>query len=271
MTPSGSPRVVALLPAWNSEAFIEKTLASLAAQTYGNLHVLISDDASADRTGAICEAFAAATPRTRYLRQPTRLGWIGNVNALLHAADGDYVFFALHDDPLEPTYVERLVEALETHPRAVLAFADVEGAGRRWSYTALDGVSDRFERAKRTLTRNGAWWVPYRGLFRAGAAGRIGGMRRHMAGEFMADWPWLFQLSLLGEFVRVPEPLVHKVWLKRGLSLGWRHSPWQRLGVALACMRAVRRAGFPWGEELRLHRTVLLAPLKRRWWAWRER
>lgn len=135
-----TPRVVALLPARNGEAFIEETLASLAAQTYGNLHVLIFDDASTDRTGAICEAFAAATPRTRYLRQPTRLGWIGNVNALLHAADGDYVFFAQHDDPLEPTYVERLVNALETHPRAVLAFADVEAAGRRWSYTYLDGV-----------------------------------------------------------------------------------------------------------------------------------
>jgi glycosyltransferase involved in cell wall biosynthesis len=268
---SALPRVAALLPARNAEAFIGETLASLAAQTYAGLQVLISDDASTDRTPAICAAFAAATPRARYLAQEGRLGWIGNVNALLRAADADYVFLALHDDPLEPAYVERLVDALETHPRAVLAFADVEAAGRRWTYTHLEGVGDRFERARRMLTRHGHWWVPYRGLFRAAAARRIGGMRRHVAGEFMADWPWLLQLSLLGEFVRVPEPLVHKVWLKSGLSLGWRHSPWQRLGVALACMGVVRHAGFAWAEELRLHRTVLLSPLARRWWIVRAR
>lgn len=268
---SALPRVVALLPARNAEAFIGPTLSSLAAQTYPGLEVLISDDASTDRTPALCAAFAATTPRVQYLAQPKRLGWIGNVNALLHAADGDYVFFALHDDPLEPTYVERLVAALETHPRAVLAFADVEAVGRRWTYTRLEGVSDRFERARWILTRDGPWWAPYRGLFRPGVARQIGGMRRHPAGEFMADWPWLLRLSLLGEFVRVPEPLVHKVWLESGLSRRWRHSPWQKLGVMLACMGVVRRAGFTWSEELRLHRTVLLAPLKRRWWTLRGR
>jgi hypothetical protein len=87
----------------------------------------------------------------------------------------------------------------------------------------------------------------------------------------MADWPWLLALALAGEFVRVPEPLVHKVWLERGLSLSWRHSRWQKLGVALACLGVVRRAGLRWRDELRLHRTALLAPLSRRWWAVRER
>ncbi len=50
------------------------------------------------------------------IRQPVRLGWIGNANALLRAAAGDYVFFAFHDDPLQPDYVERLVDALERAP-----------------------------------------------------------------------------------------------------------------------------------------------------------
>jgi len=266
-----APRVVALVPAWNAEGFIGATLASLAAQTYPGLEVRISDDASTDGTGAICAAFAATTPRVRYLAQRQRLGWVGNVNALLREADADLAFFALHDDPLEPTYVERLVDALERHPRAVLAFTDVDAAGRRWTYPHLDGVPDRFERARRVLTRSGPWWVPYRGVFRAPAVRRIGGMRRHLAGEFMADWPWLLRLALIGEFARVPEPLVHKVWLERGLSLRWRRSPWQKLGVLLACMGVVRAAGFGRAEELRLHGVALSAPLRRRWWRVRER
>jgi glycosyltransferase involved in cell wall biosynthesis len=86
---------MALLPAWRAERFIESTLEALAAQTYGNLHILISDDASPDSTAELCEAFAVRTPRTRVIRQTRNLGWVGNSNALLQAAQRDYYFFAL--------------------------------------------------------------------------------------------------------------------------------------------------------------------------------
>ena len=92
------PTVVALVPAWRSAAFIQETLDSLGAQTYPNLHVLISDDASPDNTAEICEAFAARRANTRVIRQAKNLGWIGNVNALLREAAGDYFFFAFHDE-----------------------------------------------------------------------------------------------------------------------------------------------------------------------------
>jgi glycosyltransferase involved in cell wall biosynthesis len=260
------PRVVACMPAWNSEKFIEETLQSLAAQTYGNLELLISDDASSDRTASICQEFARTHERVRYIRQPRRLGWIGNVNSLLRVAQGDYLFFAFHDDPLRPSYVERLVDALERHPDAVLAFADVEAHGTRRAFTALDGVRDRAERARRMLSGQGDWWVPNRGLFRAAAALQLRGMRRHIAGEFAADWPWLLRLTLLGEFVRVPEPLVTKVWLKEGLTRVWRHSRWQKFGVSLACAAVIRKAGFPLSEELELYSHLVVPPAKRLWW-----
>jgi glycosyltransferase involved in cell wall biosynthesis len=260
------PRVVACMPAWNSEKCIEETLQSLAAQTYANLELLISDDASSDGTAAICQEFARTHARVRYVRQPRRLGWIGNVNSLLHIARGDYFFFAFHDDPLKPSYVERLVDALERHPDAVLAFADVEVHGTPRAFTALDGVQDRAERARRMLRWGGDWWVPNRGLFRAGAARELRGMRRHIAGEFAADWPWLLRLTLLGEFVRVPEALVRKVWLKEGLTRVWRHSAWQKFGVSLACASVIRKAGFPLAEELELYSHLVLPPAKRIWW-----
>jgi glycosyltransferase involved in cell wall biosynthesis len=76
------PKVVALMPAWNAESFIVPVLESLAAQTYPNLEVLISDDASADRTVGICEEFKARHANFRLIRQPRNFGWIGNVNAL---------------------------------------------------------------------------------------------------------------------------------------------------------------------------------------------
>jgi glycosyltransferase involved in cell wall biosynthesis len=255
-----SPRVVALLPAWNAASFIEPVLRSLDGQTYANLQVLVSDDASSDGTGAICERLARGRPRFVVHRQITNRGWIGNVNWLLKQAEGDYFFFAFHDDPLEPTYVERLVEALEAAPDAVLAFTDViidrndldpTGIGER-RYVGLEGLATVRERLRVLMRREREWWVPNRGLFRAAAARRVGGLRRHPGGEYSADWPWLIHLTLLGRFVRVPEPLVHKVWLPEGLSIRWGRSLRRRLGVVVGAAREIARADLPWPLRLRL-------------------
>lgn len=250
------PRVVALLPAWNSATFIGPTLESLAAQTYGNLEVLISDDASSDGTADVCTRFVAAHPQFRLMRQARRQGWIGNVNVLLREAQADYLFFAFHDDPLRPTYVASLVEALESNPRAVLAFSDIELGPADRSYTELDGVSERLERARRIIRKQGLWWIPNRGLFRSEAAARIGGMRRHLAGEYSADWPWLVRLALLGEFARVPRPLIRKVWRNEGVSMSWKGTPWQAFGVAAACAREIARAGITISEQVSLYREL---------------
>lgn len=246
------------MPTWNAAAFVHDTLTSLAAQTYPNLEILISDDASSDGTPAICERIVAADSHFRLVRQQRRLGWVGNVNVLLKHARGDYCFFAFHDDPIEPPYVARLVDALERFPRAVLAFSDVYSRDRIDRYRELEGITDRLERARRIIRKQGAWWVPNRGLFRMEAARRIGGMRRHLAGEYKADWPWLLHLALLGEFVRVPEPLIRKVWRPESLAAGWQRefTGWQATAVVLACAREVRRASPPASEQIRMYREL---------------
>jgi glycosyltransferase involved in cell wall biosynthesis len=266
-----TPRVVACMPAWNSTSFIAPVLESIVTQTYRNLELLISVDASTDGTAKLCEEFAASHPNCRVIRQPRRVGWIANTNALLRAADGDYLFFAFHDDPLRPTYIVRLVEALERNPRAVLAFSDMDTNRGPSSYTDLDGVSDRFERARRLLLACGDWWVPNRGLFRATAAKAIGGMRRHLAGENTADWPWLLRLALMGEFVRVPEALVCKNFREESLSSTWKKGIWKRVAVQMACLRVVREAGFPLSQELHLWSDRVALGLKEEWWRLEKR
>jgi GT2 family glycosyltransferase len=193
-------------------------------------------------------------------RQPRNLGWIGNVNWLLRHAEADYVFFAFHDDPLEPDYVQCLVDALERAPGAVLAFTDAvvdyrserESWVRTLSYPELDGLATARERLAVLARREGLWWIPNRGLFRKSAALRVGGLRRHLGGEFCADWPWLLHLALLGAFVRVPRPLVRKVWSEQGLSNSWRWAARKRIAVTLACFTEILRADLPRRERLRL-------------------
>lgn len=267
-TAPNSPRVVACLPTWNAESFIVDTLESLAAQTYPNLEVLISDDASTDRTAKICEQFAAVDPRFRIVRQQNRLGWIGNTNALLCIARGDYFFFMGHDDRLKSSFVARLVEALEENPQAILAYSDIdrfysEGNREYASYVELDGVYRRVERARRVLWQREGWYIPYRGVFRAAATERVEGLKQNLSGDYCADWQWVLRMSLLGEFIRIPEAHYFKFCRVDSLSASWKLGFLTNAAVALSCATEIRRADFSPVEEFSLYLVLVRRFLRR--------
>jgi len=270
---SPMPGVVALVPAYNAAGFITETLRSLAAQTYGNLRVIVSVDRSDDDTAAHCTAFARHDPRFTVIVQPERLGWVGNTNALLRLAADQYAFFMGHDDVVEPEYVARLTAALLNNPRAVLAFSDMDMVDPSrpspdvCRYAALDGVADPVERGRRLIVRGHGWWNAYRGLFRRDAARRVGGLRRHLAGEFVADWPFVLGLALQGECVRVPEVLYRKRSRPTSLSHIWGDTGWAWIGTYLACGRTVARADLPIMQRLAL----LVSLVSRGWRAFARR
>ena len=163
-----------------------------------------------------------------------------------------------------PAYVSRLVEALVANPRAVLAFPDIEFGSGKMHYEELEDVRGPRRARQRFIRKRGPWWIPGHGLFRADAGRRVD-VRRHLGGEYSSDWPWLLHLALLGEFVRVPEPLLRKNLRDEGVSASWRRSFYQKVGVCLSCMREVRRAGLPPVEEAVLHGEVLAHGLSALW------
>ena len=257
------PRVMALLATHNTGERLTDTLTSLKNQTYPNLRILISDDASTDHTAAMCRQAAETDARLRVIQQPKRRGWVGNINSLLQQAEGDYFFFMPHDDILEPTYVEKLVAALENHPDAVIAFSDItcfeHGQHREIQvYKELEGEKNRVRRAIRWLDQPTAGWcVPYRGLFRANTVKQFRGLRKNLAGEFGADWAWLLHMTLLGDFVRVPEVLYHRNRGRHSLSESWHYGKRSWLSVTLACGREVWRSGIPIMEKFYLQRFIV--------------
>jgi glycosyltransferase involved in cell wall biosynthesis len=257
-------KVTALLPAYQAAEFIQPTLDSLSAQTRGDFDVIVSVDCCDDDTYAICRAHVGRDSRFRVVPQAQRLGYVGNCNHLLGAADADYVLFAFHDDILAPTYLEKLCAVLDSRPQVVMSFSDLfvtpVGKPRQLvTFTGLEGVRDRVERGARMLELPENWWVPNRGVFRLRESRRIQGLKTHGAGEFSADWPWLFHMSLLGEFVRVPETLCHKFYQPDSLSRSWKFSRRQSYEVAAACMREL------WISELTSDEKLdLAAPLTRR-------
>ena len=251
------PRVVACMPAYQSASFIGPVLESLVAQTYPNLEILISVDVCTDGTADLCDQFATTHANVTVIRQSARRGWVGNSNALLQAALGDYFFFAFHDDPLKPQYVERLVDVLERSPGAAVGFSDMESAGGVRVYDDLDGVTDSFERIRRLMFVYGKWWIPFRGLVRSDVVHRLGGMKPLLAGEQYTDWLWLLRLAGQGEFVRVPEPLIFKVQRAAGVEAGWRRDVRNELATQLALVGVIRGAHLRPMQEARLYMALL--------------
>ena len=259
-----TPLVTALVPTYNGSRFIQRTLDSLAAQTWPDLEILIGDDRSTDDTLEVVHRFAEQHPNVRVVERVTNLGWLRNSNDLMARARGELMFFAFHDDVVAPTYVERLAEALLANERAVLAFSDmnvheVDGSGRLHVFDELEGLRSPVERGRVMVRRPGNWWVPNRGLFRASAYRAVGGIHPNEQGEYSADWTWLLGLSLIGEFVRVPELLCDKYYTMGSLSKRWPHDETQLLALRRSGIAEIRRSSLG-----RLSKARLTGHLRRR-------
>ncbi|MCC7207419.1 MAG: glycosyltransferase [Anaerolineae bacterium] len=101
------------LPVFNGEKLLPRTLDSLLGQTFTELEVIISDNASTDGTEAICRDYARRDARIRYVRNEKNIGARPNFNQLVGMARGRYFKWAAHDDLLAPQYMEKCVAVLE--------------------------------------------------------------------------------------------------------------------------------------------------------------
>ena len=58
-----------IVPVYNVEDYIEDCLLSIQRQTYHNIEVILVDDGSSDRSGAICDSWAKKDPRFRVIHK----------------------------------------------------------------------------------------------------------------------------------------------------------------------------------------------------------
>ena len=121
MIPS-RPRVSVGVPVRNGERFLPEALDSLLAQSYKNFELIISDNASSDRTQSICREYAARDHRIRYYRSEQDVGLANNFNYLFIRARGEYFKWAAADDVHEPDWISNCLTVLEQDPSVVLVY-----------------------------------------------------------------------------------------------------------------------------------------------------
>ena len=111
-----------IVSVYNVEAFLPQCLDSLSAQSYRNLEILLIDDGSTDRSGIICEEFAAKDSRARVIHQENQGLWAVR-NRGQSESKGEYLLFPDGDDYFHKDYILSLYEAInydgEKHPLAI--------------------------------------------------------------------------------------------------------------------------------------------------------
>ena len=107
-----NPAISVIVPVYNVEAYVRKSLQSVAKQTFDDWECIVVDDGSTDGSGAICDEFAARDPRFRVIHQENR-GLSGARNTGLAVAQGRYIGFLDSDDYIHPDMYQVLFTAIE--------------------------------------------------------------------------------------------------------------------------------------------------------------
>ncbi len=106
-------KVSVIIPAYNSEKYIEKALNSLSNQTYDDFDLTIVNDGSTDNTLAVIDDFAASFGnKLRVINQENQGVAKARKTGFL-ATDSDYLAFMDSDDFVNNIYLEELVKTLE--------------------------------------------------------------------------------------------------------------------------------------------------------------
>lgn len=106
-----------IIPVYNNERYLPRCCASVLAQTYRDIEVILVDDGSTDGTPALCDRIAREDARVKVVHQ--RNGGEGAArNAGLKEASGTWVMWVDSDDWIEDWWISYFVEHMRRHSQA---------------------------------------------------------------------------------------------------------------------------------------------------------
>jgi glycosyltransferase involved in cell wall biosynthesis len=199
------------MPAYNAEAFLDRSVASVRAQSHADWELLIVDDHSTDGTGRLAQRYAALDGRIRSLQMPVNAGVAAARNAGIDAAQGSVIAFLDCDD----WWHERKLE---------LQIACMQRTGARVSYASYQRIAEDGTALSRVSPPA---QVTYRDMLKSNHIGNLTGMYerglsdvrfRAVGHEDYAFWLELVHCAGSAHGVEYPEPLAYYLVRNNSLS-----------------------------------------------------
>lgn len=211
-----APRVSVVIAAYNAAATLAETLASVDAQTFGDLEIVVVDDGSSDATPELLQAQARTSPRLVWVRQANA----GVAAAREHAiaiARGELIAFVDADDLWLPGKLAAQVALFDRDPAVAFVYCDAidffptGDASRSWFAEKRPARGD----VLRELF-NGNFALTSTVVVRKAALAAVGGFDRSL--RVNEDFELWLRLAAEYRFDYVDAILVRRRILESGLT-----------------------------------------------------
>ena len=115
------PLFSVLVPVYNVEEYIDCCIKSIINQTYKNFEIILVDDGSKDKSGAICDAYQEKYDNIKVIHKKNQ-GLISARRIGLNNASGKYIVFVDSDDFLDNDALEKIHDIIRKHDIDVVIY-----------------------------------------------------------------------------------------------------------------------------------------------------
>ncbi len=113
-----------VVPIYNVEKYLDKSINSIISQTYKNLEIILVDDGSPDRSGEICDRYAKKDIRIKIIHKKN--GGLSDArNVGIDNSNGKYIAFVDSDDYISKDYIKKLYEAIKSFKTKIVQCATI--------------------------------------------------------------------------------------------------------------------------------------------------
>ena len=196
------------LPVFNGEKYLRQAIDSILNQTYTDFELIISDNASTDRTEEICKKYVDMDDRILYYRSEKNHGAAWNWNRVFKLSSGVYFKWVAHDDVIVPEYLSKCIRVLENYSSIILCHSknaiinDSDEIVGKYDIGTINDSLKPHDRFGQMMQKTGLPWLIF-GVFRKDELGKTSLFKNYIG----SDWTLLAEVSLLGRISEIQEYL----------------------------------------------------------------
>ena len=248
--------VSVLMSVYNGAPTLEKAAASVLAQTYRNLELILCDDASTDDTWRIMQRIAAQDARVTIFQNKTNRGLGASLNECLSRAGGEYIARQDADDISDPDRIERTTDFLLSSgaPYAACGVRVFDDGGV-WSTRQYPQKI-----TKHIIAQKNPFFHPTM-VFRRAVLEGVGGYSETPETRRTEDYDLVMRLAAEGVIGENLPEILYSVYEPKEAYL--RHNAKTRLCEVRVRARGLRAMGSPASDYIYLVKPLIMACVPR--------
>ncbi len=251
------PGVTVLMPVYNGEKNLVKTVQSIQGQTFRNFEFIIVDDGSTDGTRKLLNQCARTDKRIRIIKNITNLGIVGSLNRGLRTAKGDLVARIDCGDICAPQRLSLQYKYFYKFPRTVLLGTQINRVNKEGILVGRTSLPEDNIKIRESLFLKQSVITHPSAMFR-----RIKGLYYRENAYPAEDYDYWLRILEYGEAANLHECLVYLVNDPASIS----HTNWMKQIIAVNFIRNSLLDRLKFGKEI--HELPNLRSIHKHRWIW---